>query len=199
MRQRALCGVLFAAVAYFVGFWVQASFPIWLAGVALLLVPPPRFTEAGGRRMRILASVLYAPLPFVLSRLRGVPMLASDYVLTVATCCFLWVLLSARQRYDPHAVPARLSRTLARFSYTLYAVHTPVLVFAVGMMVGDSHWTPTPAHIAGGVALLAAVYLYAFGLAALTEFHTDRIRLRIERLLRLPLPVSALASNPASN
>jgi peptidoglycan/LPS O-acetylase OafA/YrhL len=199
MRQRAICAVLFVAVAYFVGFWVRASFPIWLAGVALLLVPPPQFTEAGGRRMRILAAVLYAPLPLVLSRLRSVPMLVSDYVLTVATCGFLWVLLSAKQRYNARAVPVRLSRTLARFSYTLYAVHTPILVFLTGMIVGDSRWTPTPVHIAGGLALLGAVYLYAFGVAALTEFHTDRIRRRIERLLRLPSAASAPVSNPVSN
>jgi hypothetical protein len=42
-----------------------------------------------------------------------------------------------------------------------------------------------------------AILVYAYGIAAMTEFHTDRVRRLIERAIGLPGPRSALASDPA--
>ena len=193
--QRLLCGTLFLATALFVGGMLY-SFPIWLAGTLLLLVPPPRFSASVGRRARIVAACIYPLVFFALAKIRWLPGFTGDYVLTVATFVFLWILLSANGSAAPTALPVRASREMARFSYTLYAVHTPFLVFLVSLTAGDTRWIPTPAHIAAGAAIACVALGYAYGLASFTEFRTDAIRRYVERLLRLPDPPSALPSNP---
>jgi peptidoglycan/LPS O-acetylase OafA/YrhL len=195
-QQRIICGVLFLAVAWFVRGGILASFPIWLAGTLLLLVPPPRISAHAARHARILAALLYPIVFFSLAKLHSLPGLASDYLLTAATFVFLWILLSANRRAVPAAISVRASRELARFSYTLYAVHTPLLVFIVSLVLGETRWVPTAPHILAGLAIACAALAYAYGLAFLTEFRTDAIRQRIERILQLPAPPSALPSDP---
>ena len=194
--QRLICGILFLAVAWFVRGGILASFPIWLAGTLLLLVPPPRLSAHAAHRARILAALLYPIVFFSLAKLHSLPGLADDYLLTVATFVFLWILLSANSRAIPRSISVRTSRELARFSYTLYAVHTPLLVFLVSLVLGETRWLPTTPHILAGSAIACVVLAYAYGLAFFTEFRTDAIRQRIERILQLPAPPSALPSNP---
>ncbi len=195
--QRLLCGLLFLATAWFVRGGILASFPIWLAGTALLLVPAPRWSARTGYLVRRIGSVLYIVLFFLLSRTH-LPGLLGDYVLTLATSAFLWILLSATGRSNPRSIPVRTSRELARFSYSLYALHTPVLVFLASLLLGDTRWTPTPARLLIALALAAVVLAYAYGLACITEFRTDRIRQLVERFLRLPAPPSVLPSDPSA-
>jgi peptidoglycan/LPS O-acetylase OafA/YrhL len=74
----------------------------------------------------------------------------------------------------------RTARGLARFSYTLYVMHLPVLVFAAAVLVGTVRWSVSPVHVAVAAAVLLATTLYALGVATLTEFHTDRVRRWVE-------------------
>jgi peptidoglycan/LPS O-acetylase OafA/YrhL len=171
-------------------------FPIWLGGTALLVIRPPSFPEIWGRRIRLIAALLYAPLPFVFANVRSIPEHVGDYLFAAATLVFLWILLSANQRCDERAARVRASRTLARFSYSLYALHTPLLIFLASLVVGDNRWDPGPVHIAAALAVLAIIPVYAFVAASLTEFHTDALRRRLEGWLRLPAASSGLASNP---
>jgi peptidoglycan/LPS O-acetylase OafA/YrhL len=87
---------------------------------------------------------------------------------------------------------------MARFSYTLYAAHLPVLTFAAASAVGDGHWQPTLKRAAFVSALCCLTLFYAYGTAWLTEFRTDALRRRIERALGLPAPRSPLPSDPAA-
>jgi peptidoglycan/LPS O-acetylase OafA/YrhL len=123
--QRFLCAPLFCLVAWFVRGGILNSFPIWLAGTLLLLVPPPRISGNSARRIRILAACIYCLIFFALAKIHSLPGLVSDYLLTLATFVFLWILMSANGRSVPAAISVRASREGARFSYTLYAVHTP--------------------------------------------------------------------------
>ena len=142
--------------------------------------------------------MVYALAFFALTKIHSIPGLLSDYLLTVLTFAFLWLLLSADRAPDPQAAEiVHASREFARFSYTLYAVHTPLLVFFVSLLIGDDRWYPTPAHILTAFAALLLVLMYAYALAYATEFRTDSFRQRLERLFHLPSPGPALPSNPA--
>jgi peptidoglycan/LPS O-acetylase OafA/YrhL len=203
---RLVCGMGFLAVAWFVGPAILLAFPLWLLGALLAALPTPRLRAA----VRWLAVVLYTPLFFVLARpaLLG-PHLAplcdryGDYLLGVATFFLLWIMLSARARAPEQAIGVRATRSLARFSFTLYVVHTPILILLTSLVEGDTRWQPDARHLAVASGLLAVVLLSAYAIAWVTEFRTDRVRAWVERglgLARAPRPslheVSAIAPKP---
>jgi peptidoglycan/LPS O-acetylase OafA/YrhL len=191
------CAGLFAAIAWFVRGPILLSFPIWLAGTLLVLIPAPSFSVRSGRRALMLATPLYLLCFFAASRNRTYSMESSDYLLTVATFGFLWLVLAVRDRARTGSLRVRAARELARFSYSLYALHLPIVIFAVALSVGVRRWQPTPMHDLFFVAIVVATLVYAFGVATMTEFRTDAMRQRIERALGLPAPRSPLPSDPA--
>ena len=93
-------------------------------------------------------------------------------------------MVGARRPIEQETTPVRVIRTLARFSYTLYVVHLPLLVLLLAAFAGSARSQPGTESILAAVLLLAAVVAYAFGVAWLTEFRTDRVRQALER--RLP-------------
>lgn len=175
MWVRAVCVAGFVAVAWLVGLEVLGRFPIWLLGTALALVPVPRLKQA----VRVIAGVAYVPVFFVIGRRLPLPLMLVDYILGAATFGLLWVMLSARTECRP-SVSEWFSRGLARFSYTLYVAHMPLCVLLAALIVGDSRWWPTGAHLAGGVGVFGVLVGYAYALAWATEFKTARVRGWIE-------------------
>ena len=121
-----------------------------------------------------------------------------DYAFTLITTLFLWILLSANTAHPPHARVVQVSRESARFSYTLYANHVPFLVFLTAIFVGDFRWHATPTTLLAGVGILLVVLAYSWGLAFLTEFRTDALRLRLERLFGVAELPPILPSSPLS-
>jgi peptidoglycan/LPS O-acetylase OafA/YrhL len=181
LPKRIASAALFLAIAWFVRHGILQLFPVWLAGTALALLPPPRV----GNRTRIIAAILYSPLAFVFAKTHGLPGLLSDYLFGVATFLFLWVVLSATGRAAQNSIFTKVSRWLARSSYTLYVVHVPFVVFLTALITGGSRWTPDTQHIFKALSILALALLYAHVVASLTEFHTDSIRRWIEGKLGL--------------
>ena len=196
--HRLLCAALFALTAWFIGAGMFLSFVIWLAGVVLFKLPPPSFTPRNGRFLRLGASLCYAPIFFGFERLPMIGGLNRDYLFALLTTLFLWILLSANKPYPSHARVVQVSRESARFSYTLYANHVPFLVFLTAMLVGDSRWHPTPNALLSGFGILLVVLAYSWGIAFLTEFRTDALRVRLERLFGIANLPPILPSNPLS-
>jgi peptidoglycan/LPS O-acetylase OafA/YrhL len=196
---RIVFGVLFAASAWFVRGTILEYFPVWLAGAALFKAPIPTFSATVGKRLRIVATVVYFAIFFGLGRLQGQSPLLLDYILMAATVGYLWILLSHTEAFTPSLLTVRGSREAARFSYTLYAAHTPILVLLASLLEGDSRWVPTGLHILYGLGVLAAVIAYAWGIATVTEFRTDSVRIGIEKLFGVKAAPSVLPSNPLAS
>jgi len=170
--KRFAMAIGFFAVSWFVGLGMVLTFSIWLLGVLLAVVPVRRTSAA----MRWTAVALYCPL-FVLSSSRFTPFksLNPDYLLGILTFGLLWILLGAQEPSEGrwYVSPAR---KLARFSYTLYLVHTPMLMFLTALLPGESRWTPTPRHLATGFGVLLFVITLAYLVAMATEFRTAAVR-----------------------
>ena len=198
-RHRLICLALFAATAWFVGSRILLYFPIWLAGVLLLRIPSPRLSPAAAQLARIIAAAIYVPIFFFLAKNHRLSSVVSDYVLTIFTFLLLWILLTATGRHPIHSASVRSTRELARFSYTLYAVHTPLLIFLASLLVHDARWQPTPAHLLIAIAVLLTTIAYSFVIATLTEFRTDALRTRIERLFGFQVAPPALPSDPTAD
>ncbi len=141
----------------------------------------------------MLTAVLYTPLVFLFAKVNFLPTLAQDYVFGAITFLFFWITLSAREPAGDS--PAnRLARQTARFSYTLYVVHIPLLLLLTAWLVGDRVGSPTdPRHDALALAVLAALMVYAYLVAFITEFRTGKIRVWLERRLGLTRSVRPLS------
>ena len=183
MTVRIVSAMAFVACAWLVGKNILLSFPLWLLGTVLALVPVPRVEV----RLRMIVTIVYCPLFFFLAKTRLVSGMFSDYILGVATFVLMWFLLAAKS-----AAPANrrvaISRLAARFSYTLYLVHLPFLVLITAAIAGESRWQPDARHLLVGSAALLLAIGYAFAIASLTEFQTEHVRRWVERrLLRKPI------------
>jgi len=175
---------LIAAAAFLVlGLWLRTTvlrqFPLWLFGAGLINLPRLRLSNL----LRRVAVVIYVPIVFGCTEFQGVLGIVSDYILAAATAILIWMLLSASQAASSTAVDVRLSRGLARFSYTLYVVHFPFLMLIAVFVVGNRRWQPTFVHIATGLAILVVTVVYAYAVASLTEFHTASVRRWVEQRL----------------
>jgi peptidoglycan/LPS O-acetylase OafA/YrhL len=195
--SRLICGVLCLAIAWFVRGGILLEFPIWLSGVLLFKLPAPSFSPKAAGIIRTAATLAYIPVFFGIGKVHLLSALASDYLLCAITLGYVWLLLSAREPYASQDVFVRLSRESARFSYTLYATHLPFLVLAASLLAGDSRWFPVPAKIFIAIGVLIVAMVYAFGLAHMTEFRTDTVRIGLERALGLAVKPPLLSSDPA--
>ena len=182
LRTRLISVGLFVLVVILIGTIATLEFPIWLAGTLLCFMPIPRLSGT----VRLLASAVYVAMLFILQRQTIVHLhwMLVDYLLTLSTFLYLWILLSATAEARP-SPGAAVSRGLSRFSYTLYVVHMPFVLLLTAFAAHNTRWVPDTRHIVEGLGLLAVTFAYAYGVAAATEFHTDRWRGWIERRLGL--------------
>lgn len=182
--KRIAFAALCLCLCYAVG-GIVVLLGVWLLGALLAVLPVWRTTNW----MRWLALALYAP--FFAAIPRHHPLwLPADYALGLATFALLYVLLGARQPASGQWYE-RPSRTLARFSYTLYLVHFPMLMILTALLAGSQRWLPDATHLAIGLAVLAFVIVYAYVVARLTEFHTEEVRNWIKRRLSRPVATEA--------
>lgn len=181
-RARILSGFGFVLVAAFLTKGVLALFPVWLFGVALAMVKPATLKKS----TRWIAVVLYVPCVLKLA-LTEWPWhyFKMDYFLGALTTVFLWVLLSANGRADERALAVRIARRLAGFSYSLYLVHYPLLLFFAAILTHGGPWMPTPRFLAMAAVLCLLAIIYAYGVASATEFHNETVRRWVERRLGL--------------
>jgi peptidoglycan/LPS O-acetylase OafA/YrhL len=173
--SRLLNTLVFLLSSWLVGPHILLMFPIWLLGTVLALVPVPQTSV----RIRWLAAALYCPVIFYLAKSRALPALYSDFALGIATWIFLWVLLGAKHE-APGSGWVRASRVGARFSYTLYLVHLPLVILLTALIQGESRWQPDPRHLLYALPVLLLAIGLAYGAASLTEFRTDHVREWIE-------------------
>lgn len=199
--RRVIYLCLFLGLAWFVRSSLLELFPVWLAGTVLARVSPPSF----GKATRISCALVYFVLLMLSTKIQLMPSVAQDYLLGVVTLFFFWSILSARERAHDSAF-THFSRNLSRFSYTLYVVHMPALLFLTALLAGYRLWSPTDAiHHIMALAVLAVVLMYAWIIASLTEFHTNRVRRWVEHILDakqiskiLPCGVQELRNRPMS-
>jgi peptidoglycan/LPS O-acetylase OafA/YrhL len=184
--HRVLYAVAFILLACFVGkyIYILYLFPVWLAGTALLFIPRRNFALSA----RIASTVAYIAIFLGCVSIWQYYPWPSDYILTLSTCAYIWILLSATERSSGGRAE-HLARGTARFSYTLYLVHMPFMYLLAGFLIHHTVWTPTVRGFFIALGLMLTVILYAWLIAMATEFHMAPVRqwveLRLDRLRSL--------------
>jgi peptidoglycan/LPS O-acetylase OafA/YrhL len=186
-RRRVRIAIPLTGLAIFIGIFVGRGiligFLIWLAGCGLVFlysrVQVPSRSAALG--LLCFFSVL-AGVSLAVARIRQWDPLLSDLELGFVFALFLFALLQheVREEASPYSAVAH---RFAGFSYSLYVLHFPLLLFFRAWLVPPERWQPTPIHLLCAASVGAGSLLFAWLVSLVTEARTDIARKWLNRLL----------------
>jgi peptidoglycan/LPS O-acetylase OafA/YrhL len=99
----------------------------------------------------------------------------SDLAVGIACSLFLFGLLQLD--FEPHySYYSRTAHLFAGFSYSLYVLHFPLLLFLRAWIVPSKRWQPDAAHLFCALIVGATVLGFAWLVAVFTENKTHLVR-----------------------
>jgi peptidoglycan/LPS O-acetylase OafA/YrhL len=168
--------ILAGCVAAFVGRPILAGFLIWLAGTALVVAYSKCPIRSKGLLVcHVIVSVVVLSTCLIAARTGKSALLGSDLAVGVGFALFLFGVLhmnfgAGGSNYS------RIAHWLAGFSYSLYVLHFPLLLFIRAWMVPPQRWQPDSAHLARGVVVGVATLAFAWFVSLCTENKTRFVR-----------------------
>lgn len=177
--------------------WFGFGFVIWAMGAFASRAERPLI------RSRWLSLAIYAVVVVLIRLMVRGPLLEAYPSLAqaadiVGAALFMNLLLAFRD--GPltgfSALRWRMHAPLANFSFSLYAIHMPMIVFArawIGQFLGRDWATElaTPAHYAAALSVMFVTIVCGYGFSRLTEARTSEARRALRRLLDRLLPSTA--------
>ena len=185
-----VCAALVAiGIFLFVGSTISLYFLIWLLGVVVYIAPPFKVLQSRAVWHTCMVLSLGAcALWMIVVHSFGIK--PGDMVTGVLFAGAIYLVVHApRRRTDDRRTRLGTAAShLAAFSFTLYLVHLPLLVFIrAGLQYhGMTLWQPSVAHLTIAAAMVVGVVLVAFAVSLVTEAQTDRLRMWVSRVIREP-------------
>ena len=178
----ALAG-LAVLTAIFVGRDMLIGFLIWLAGCGLVFLHSRVKLRSRPAALGMLCffSILSGTTLAVVRILARDPVL-SDLGVGFVFTLFLFALLQYEVS-ENSSYYSTVAHRFAGFSYSLYVLHFPFLLFFRAWLVPPERWQPTSAHLLGAASIGVGVLLYAWLVSRVTEAKTDALRRRVNQLL----------------
>ncbi len=184
---RLICGVAVAAIVALFPLAITLWFTIWLlgAGVATLAQRWRGWPAPFGITVLLLIVLIERVVLQRMDSSNAPPSLWLQFLLDATLALgFSLALLCAR---NGRWAIGGLHQFLASFSYTVYLVHFPAMVFIVAVCADVTGFgigmQPNAVGFAFLAALIVLLYLYAWSLASLTEFRTVQVRRRLQHLV----------------
>lgn len=179
-QRQLFHGGLGAAALVMVGWSIALYFIVWLLGTAVCLLrlarPGPnhrRFRPNGVAGLALVLAVLVGTIKL---RWRHPELwFAIDLALGLAVAVLLYGLLDDDRPKQTGAY-GWFAKTVAGFSFTLYAVHLPILAFTRLCLSPAHRWQPDGRHVVLWWLIVGGVLVGAYALSRLTEAHTDALR-----------------------
>ncbi len=168
---------------------IAGLFPVWLLGVGVFLLwrhgvaPRGAWARWGAWGASLLAAGVLA---YIRAYAAQGGYAGDDLIAGGAVALAVFFLLF--HRATPEGLVNQVMRGASNFSFTLYVVHTPVLVLIASYLMNDrtARWPFDAVHVAAYLAVLAAVTAFAYGVYRLTEARTPRVRAWVGRRLGFP-------------
>jgi hypothetical protein len=180
VRRRAMsttCGYLLLVT---LTIWVLGSqifgFAVWLAGCGVALTTRYlRFANAckGLRRIYVISAVIVFGGCLLAARADNL-WLGSDLAIGLSFALLMHGIVQVEVPIG--ALGRQMAKTFAGFSYTLYVVHFPLLLFIRAKWLPTLRWQPDMTHLVYGSFIIASTMLYAFGVSRITESNTTSVR-----------------------
>lgn len=184
---RVACLLLAIFATWFIGRTIALYFLIWLLGGAIAY-----FSSRQNSPLRISFAGALAVIPFAAALALSVAHPLDSVFLTDAIVALgfgVWMYALARTKEGAVSpLYTRLARLFAGFSYTLYAIHFPLLFLFRARFIGANVWRPDWIHLFYGLVIALATIAIAYGIARGTEARTAIVRRRVMTLLPRALP-----------
>jgi peptidoglycan/LPS O-acetylase OafA/YrhL len=182
------CGAALAVSFSISGVFFFVGGLIWIAAALVRSVPRP-LIRSKRLAMVIFLAVTVAVRLIVHGKVQANP-LWSNLADAAVALSFCNLLLSLRHATSQEWAICnwRIHKPLSDFSYSLYACHLPIIVFAAAAAdyafgLGWRAQAPSAVHWAVTFGLLALTLCAAWLLARVTEARTDDVRLAVYRVL----------------
>jgi peptidoglycan/LPS O-acetylase OafA/YrhL len=176
--------ILVVCLAIFLELEIFLGFLVWLVGVILVLAYS-NFAFRGKKRILpyCLASSFLLFSCLVAARTGNSAVLASDLSLGIAFGLFLFGVIQMDFGTNRSLYP-RVAHLMAGFSYSLYVLHFPLLLFLRAWLVPQQRWQPDAKHLAYGTIVGAIILCFAWLISTFTESKTHIAR----RWMRTMIP-----------
>ncbi len=192
VEKRSAAALLAGLTISFVPIFIWYRFPIWLMGCGLHFAPRARalshpLVKAAATGM---TAVQFAA---VLAWSRAAPRsLESDFIVAASFAIFLYVLVQAEGARQPGY--SRYAGLTAGFSFSMYAIHFPLVLLARTVLWKTGRWEPSFPELFGGLMLLTGILFLTYLFSLATEAQTYRVR---KALLSITARKSGFARAPA--
>jgi peptidoglycan/LPS O-acetylase OafA/YrhL len=200
------CGAALAVSFSIAGIFFLVGGLIWIAGALVRSVPRP-LVRSKLLALLIFLAVAVAVRLIVHGKIQANPLWSNLADAAVAlSFCNLLLSLRFSQSREWAICNWRLHDRLSDFSYSLYASHLPIIVFAAAAAdyafgLGWRAQSPSALHWVIIFGLLALTFCAAWLLARVTEARTDDVRLAVygvlDRLRRREAEVIAFVEEAA--
>jgi peptidoglycan/LPS O-acetylase OafA/YrhL len=194
ISRRMAFAAIAAGTVILVGETVVLYFTLWLLGA---LVAHKRHAIdrlvsrlSSGRELALRLGLIGVVAATMLMDAKH-PGFGSDVLVALGSASLIMILLIDRP-WGRLNVPVRLFSRYAHSSYSLYAIHFPLLVLIAAAIAPDHarRWLPTTPHLLALAGIVAGVMVVSWVFARFTEHHTDAVRaMVISRLRTASAPV----------
>ncbi len=183
-RTRCINAMLFGASLAFVGWKISEYFTIWLMGAALYVAAARYPLKFKPRLVLAVSGILIIVVIFIMRKKLFADDEAGftpDFVVSGFIMLHFLVATCITQEVSP--IMRAVTKFFADFSFTLYVVHFPALLF-VSCVIAKEKWAPDILHMLYGIGIISAAIAYAKIVAYVTERHTPKIQRIMEHGLR---------------
>jgi len=162
-------------------------FLIWLLGAAMHFLPRRPAMRSGPVLLLRTGTLALFGASLFLTRLNLIAGLPADFVIGLSFAIFMYCLVGFRlgtpvspQLFAPPVDTwyARFSGALAGCSYSIYAIHLPLLTL-IRTTINAGRWQPTPGHTAMGFLIGVGVIGAGYIFSKATEARTGAVRARL--------------------
>jgi len=185
MRVAVPLGVAAACLAAFLGLDKLVGFLVWMSGCALVFACSKfqlRTKIAVFFYLLLSAIILCACLSAARTSIAS--MLGTDLAVGIAFTLFLYGILQLELGAGSRHYLGFAHR-FAGFSYSLYVLHFPLLLFLRAWTVPSQRWQPNGVHLLYGSLIGVAVLVFAWAVSLFTENKTRAARHWVRRKLSI--------------
>jgi len=182
-RRRLVGGLLALLAAIISGPMVLGLFPAWLLGALVAALAPRIRRSIAAWRPALLAAARGCSIPLIVitavaAHELSLPFRLGALILAAVTALGIAVFVSDVAWTGRHGRALAAASWTAHSSYSLYAIHMPIVVLVAAAVVPtfESRWKLSPMTIAGYLAVVALCCVVAYVFARFTERRTDSVR-----------------------
>ena len=175
--HRCLYGGVLCAGFWLVGRQIAAYFSIWLLGAAVAGLTRSRVMLNYRRsQFGVRASMFILMATLILIRTKYLPEGFRGHFVLACTCSLFIYCVVIGDDDNGSRLLTSFSKHTASWSYSLYLLHMPFLVWAASLVIRGRQWYPDVQHLLSAVPVLVGALLYSYLISLVTERYTNAVR-----------------------